>query len=256
VSLYDICEVLYLALKSLESIDKNYIIDIAHAGLVSALINKCELSGDIRSKVFESIQNKSIDEITSIFQNELMTKFSYDIITKLVSTYKSCDEVINAFGGISEDIDAQLNEFSVICKSLSDMNLTDKVRIDFSIVNDTSYYSGLVFKGYIAGIFTSVLSGGQYDKLMKKMGRKAGAIGFAVYMDMLERLEKEENRRDVDAVLLYDKSASVALVAQQVKKLTAEGMRVLAQPDIPAGVRYGKLLKLQGSEVVTLEDNA
>jgi len=31
---------------------------------------------------------------------------------------------------------------------------------------------------------------------------------------------------------------------------------VLAQPNIPTGVRYGEILKLQSSEVEALEDNA
>ena len=170
ISLYDICEVLYLAIKSLESIDENYIIDISHAGLVSELVQACNLSNDIKATVFESIQNKSLDEITVLFQNEIIDKFSYDIISKLVLTYKTYKDVISAFRGINSSIDSQLDEFTAICKSLAELTLTDKVRIDFSIVNDTSYYSGLVFKGYISGIFTSVLSGGQYDMLMKKMG--------------------------------------------------------------------------------------
>ena len=41
----------------------------------------------------------------------------------------------------------------------------------------------------------SVLSGGQYDTLMKKMGRKDRAIGFAVFLDMLERLTEEDDFR-------------------------------------------------------------
>ena len=244
ISIYDICEVLYLAVKSLENIDSNYIIDIAHAGLVSALINKCELADDIRSKVFESVQNKSIDEITSIFQNELMTKFSYDIISKLVSTYKSCDEIIGAFGGISEDIDAQLREFSVICKSLSDMNLTDKVRIDFSIVNDTSYYSGLVFKGYISGIFTSVLSGGQYDKLMKKMGKNSGAVGFAVYLDALERHGNEKSDYDYDFVILKDENCDSAQIIKTVESLSENGFSVIVLSQLDKSIRYKSLMKL------------
>ena len=103
---------------------------------------------------------------------------------------------------------------------------------------------------------SAVLSGGQYDKLMQKLGRKAGAMGFAVYTDMLERLEKEENSLDVDIVLIYDESATVAQIAKQVNRLTAEGNRVLALPNIPAGMRYGKLLKLNASEVETCEENA
>lgn len=55
---------------------------------------------------------------------------------------------------------------------------------------DANYYNGTVFKGYINGVPSAVLSGGQYDRLMEKMHRHSKAIGFAVYVDLLERLEQ------------------------------------------------------------------
>lgn len=244
ISLYDICEVLYLAIKSLESIDENYIIDIAHAGLVSALIKACNLNTDIKATVFESIQNKSLDEITSLFQNEIIDKFSYDIISKLVFTYKSFEDVTSAFSGINEYVDAQLEEFTAICKSLTDLALTDKIRIDFSIVNDTSYYSGLVFKGYISGIFTSVLSGGQYDKLMKKMGKTSGAVGFAVYLDALERHGNIKNEYDYDFVIIKDSNCSSSAVIKTVESLSENGFSVIVLSEIPKNIRYKSLMKL------------
>ena len=67
---------------------------------------------------------------------------------------------------------------------------SENVRIDCSVINDMRYYNGVTFKGFIAGVPGSVLSGGQYDALMRRMHRKDGAIGFAVYLDMLERLEE------------------------------------------------------------------
>lgn len=244
IGIYDICEVLYLAVKSLESIDENYIVDIAHAGLVSSLIKACDLSDDTKKNIFESIQNKSLDEITSIFQNGFITKFSYDIISKLISTYKSCEELKEAFGGISESVDAQLNEFCAIYKSLADLGLTDKVRIDFSIVNDTSYYSGLVFKGYIAGIFTSVLSGGQYDKLMKKMGKTSGAVGFAVYLDTLERHGNVKSDYDYDFVIIKDESCSSAQIINTVESLSENGFSVIVLSELDSSIRYKSLIKL------------
>ena len=57
-----------------------------------------------------------------------------------------------------------------------------------------NYYNGVLFKGFAAGAPDSVLSGGQYDKLMQKMGRQAKGIGFAVYLDQLERLSDREGR--------------------------------------------------------------
>ena len=244
ISLYDICEVLYLAVKSLESIDENYMLDIAHAGLLSALIGACNLIDDVKKTVFESIRNKSIDEILSLFQNDIIDKFSYDIISKLISTYKTCNEVLSAFGGINEEIDAQLSEFSTICSSLIDLGLTDKVRIDFSMVSDTSYYSGIVFKGYISGIFTSVLSGGQYDKLMKKMGKSSGAVGFAVYLDALERHGNQKADYDYDFVIIKDDSCNSADIIKTVESLSANGFSVIVLSELPKDIRYKSMMKL------------
>ena len=244
IGLYDICEVLYLAVKSLESIDENYMLDVAHAGLVSALIGACNLTDEVKKTVFESIQNKSIDEIASLFQNELINKFSYDIISRLMATYKSCDEVVSVFKGITNDTDRQLNEFAIICKSLDDLALTDKVRIDFSMVSDSSYYSGLVFKGYISGIFTSVLSGGQYDKLMRKMGKASGAVGFAVYLDALERHGNTKNDYDYDFVIIKDDGCDSASIIKTVESLSENGFSVIVLSEVPKDIRYKSLMKL------------
>ena len=41
-------------------------------------------------------------------------------------------------------------------------------------MNDMNYYNGIVFKGFLNGISEGVLSGGRYDKLVQRMGRKSG----------------------------------------------------------------------------------
>ena len=41
-----------------------------------------------------------------------------------------------------------------------------------------------------------VLSGGRYDNLMRRMDRKSGGIGFAVYVDSFERLPGESRAED------------------------------------------------------------
>ncbi len=62
--------------------------------------------------------------------------------------------------------------------------------LDFSATEDLRYYNGIAFKGFIEGIPDCVLGGGQYDGLMRRMGRKDQAIGFAVFLNMLERLQE------------------------------------------------------------------
>ena len=65
----------------------------------------------------------------------------------------------------------------------------DRVSLDFSILGDMRYYNALAFQGYVRGVPSSVLSGGMYDRLLHRMGKPGRAIGFACYLDKLERLE-------------------------------------------------------------------
>ena len=50
------------------------------------------------------------------------------------------------------------------------------------------YYNGLVFQGYLKALPRPLLKGGRYDLLLQKFTPGAGAIGFAVYLDELDRL--------------------------------------------------------------------
>lgn len=75
-------------------------------------------------------------------------------------------------------------------KQLQTTEYGSNLRLTGNLDVDENYYNGIVFKGYINGVPSAVLSGGQYDKLMQQMQRQSKAIGFAVYVDLLERLDE------------------------------------------------------------------
>ena len=108
----------------------------------------------------------------------------------------------------------------------------------------------------VSGVPSGVLSGGQYDRLLQKMGRGAKDVGFAVYLDLLELLEQDRRPFDVDAVLLYEADADPAAVRAAVRALTGEGLSVMAQRAVPEKIRCRKLWKLEESGVRLLEDHA
>ena len=121
-----------------------------------------------------------------------------------------------------------------------------KIRLDFSIVNDMNYYNGIVFNGFLNGIFECVLFGGRYDKLLKRMGRKSGAIGFALYLDLLEGLSSETREYDVDMLLIYTSDTPSEQVNAAVEELTGKGLSVSAQKAIPAKLRYKEITYIGG----------
>ena len=120
-----------------------------------------------------------------------------------------------------------------------------RIVFDYSLVSDTQYYNGVVFRGYLPGAAESVLAGGEYDGLMRRMGHRARGIGFALYLDRLEDRERER-QWDVDVLLLCDRESDAAAIRAQVKELNDKGLSVSVQNAIPEKLRCREILDRRG----------
>jgi ATP phosphoribosyltransferase regulatory subunit len=79
---------------------------------------------------------------------------------------------------------------------------------------------------------------------MENMGKKCGAIGFALYLDLLSELDVRDSEFDVDVLILYSDSTSPALLALKKEELISEGKSVTAEKKIPDKLRYRQLISL------------
>lgn len=255
---YCICEVVSLAAKSLECITDDYILDISHMGIVSQLMDVAGISQKGRGAVIKALAEKNVGAIARICTEEGVDGDSAELLKKLVTLYGTPDKVIAELKGMpqSEQFADAIDQLESINEALTLIGCANKVRIDFSVINDMGYYNGVVFKGFVNGVPEGVLSGGQYDNLMKKMSRKSRAIGFAVYLDLLERIYEDNQEFDVDFVLIYDDDAKICDINNAVKSIIEKGGSVIAQKAKPNKLRYRRLMKLQGTEVEELEVNA
>jgi ATP phosphoribosyltransferase regulatory subunit len=146
-------------------------------------------------------------------------------------------------------------QLSGVCALLDVFGDTSKVYLDFSTVNDMNYYNGITFRGFVKGIPDGVLSGGRYDTLLHKMGKKSGAIGFAVYLDMLERLSVGSSEYDVDTVLLYSKDTDAKVLAKAICEVRSDTETLRVERGESTALRCKKLLKVCEEGVITLEAN-
>lgn len=255
---YCISEVLMLAAKSLAQISGDAILDISHLGLVSQLMDHIGIPAQDRGALLKAIGEKNPHELTALCRASGISEGDIDLLRRLLATSGSPSVVLPQLETLlSGKVDGQtLNAFKDVIDSLAESSVEPMLRIDFSVVDDIHYYNGIVFKGFVNGLPGSVLTGGQYDKLMRKMDRSDRAIGFAVYMDMLERLEQPDEGYDVDTVLLYDDTTPLLVIRQTAKQLSQQGTRITVQRTIPEGIRYRQLVKLTNGEVQTIETNA
>ena len=255
---YCISEVVLLAAKSLECITDDYILDISHMGIVSEALNSVSVSEKGRKAMLKALGEKNVSGISAVCREEGIDEADAELLKKLISIYGEPCDVINKLKSVAygEKFGSAITELENITAVLAQNGCADKVRIDFSVINDMGYYSGVVFKGFVNSVPGGVLSGGQYDNLMKKMSRKNGAIGFAVYLDVLERLYDDNCKFDVDVVLLYDDNAKLCHINNAVGEISHNGESVIAQKIKPEKIKYKKLMKLCGTEVETIENNA
>ena len=180
-----------------------------------------------------------------------------DALCRLTEMYMPLEEALDILGDMTQNerMLGAYNELRHIADTMKIYGLSEKIFFDFSVVNDRNYYDGVIFKGFINGIPDSVLSGGQYDKLLRKMGKKCGAIGFAVYLDRLERFGSEESEFDTDVLLIYDGDTDCKSIIDTVKLLNESGKTVKTAVASDSSIRYRQLLKIGNGGIEILETN-
>lgn len=189
-----IAEVLYLAGKSLDLISKDNVLVVSNLNVISGVLDYAGVNGESKAKIIKLLGDKNLFAIKDILKADDVDAANYDLITSLVTVYGEAEKTLLTLDKFMVDgvTKKAVNDLKNAVNSAIKMGLSsDKVIIDFSVVNDMKYYNGIAFKGFVEGVPTGILSGGQYDNLMKKMQKRYGAIGFAVYLDEVSRVKGE-----------------------------------------------------------------
>ena len=233
VGSYEVAEVVYLAAKSLASLGDGTILSLSHVGLIRRVLELSGLEGSAAQQALDCLGQKREQELRSLCAGQgadeklLLALLRARTVGDL-EVFRDCGQGWEELRQVLELLDEK------------------QVRLDFSLGNDMKYYSGLVFQGYVRGVPTSVLSGGQYDRLLTHMGKRARAIGFAVYLD---RLPQQHDGWDVDTLLLRgDATPAQILAAAQALEGT-----VLTADTEPAERCWKRKAIWQNGEVRCLE---
>ena len=257
IDLYAECEVLMLAMRSLETISTDYILDLSHMGLIEGLLEETGADASLRSEMIAFIETKNVSALSALCEAKGVSTDLQEKLCRLTELYLPIGQALPILCELSvgEKMAAAIEKLARIEVVMTTYGLSDRLYLDFSIVNDVTYYDSLSFKGFINGISESVLSGGRYDRLMNRLDKQMGAIGFAVYLDRLERFEGAEKQYDTDIVLLYDDDMAMETILAVQTELMKDGCSVLTTQNPDTAVRYRKLLKITNGGLETLETN-
>lgn len=230
IDLYDEYETLTLAAGSLAAISENFVLDVSHLGVLSAVLDSVCTDKAFQRAAMGYLAEKNVHETEHLCDQFGVGADGKKTLLTLFTAYGEMNAVLDKIAPVCKGkAKAAYKKLQSLCKLLSSSNYADKIRLDFSVVNDMNYYSDVVFKGFIDGVAEGVLSGGRYDKMMARLGRNAGAIGFAVYLDLLDGFNEEKSATDVDVAVLYDAKTSLSQLTKTVEKLVKKGCSVSTQ---------------------------
>ncbi|MBQ9728050.1 MAG: ATP phosphoribosyltransferase regulatory subunit [Clostridia bacterium] len=246
---YDVLETVLLAAKSLLEISPNFALDVSHLGIVSAILEEIGKGEKFNAEITRCLAEKNPHETAAVCERYGVKAEDCKTLLLLLRSYGDMKTVLAALQGVcktGKTLDAY-RELEALGELLSGTEYADKIRFDLSLINDMNYYNGIVFKGFVDGVYEGVLSGGQYDKLLSKMGKKAKAIGFAVYLDLLEGLYAKKREFDADTLVLYDENTPLKTVLDTVEELAKTGKSVNARKE-KGDFRYGEIVDLTGGK--------
>ncbi len=223
---FTVGEVLLLAVKSLEAVGKPFKLCVSHMGLLNAAVCAANLPDAAEDALFAAVESKSVSIIRDLFAQFGGDAAACDALCALTDLHGSLHAVLPTLKALAPN-DA-FTELAAIDAFLQAAGIECEVQFDFSLKGDTKYYNGAVFCGFIEGVPRAILSGGRYDLLMQKLGKKSDAIGFAVYLDLLERLDIAE-KAVTDTVKLTYTADNFAEIAKKAELLRKDGKTVIVE---------------------------
>ncbi len=240
-------EICSLAMKSLAVISDEYVLDVSHMGLISSFLDNCSIvSIKAREEILSCICSKNMHDLKNVCQCYNIDDSVIESLNKLINISSDFESALSELKKllVCDEMKAAFEELSDLYITLKSLGLSDKIRLDLSLLNDIDYYNGLVFKGYINGIHKAVLSGGRYDKLTEKFNKSIGAMGFAIYLGDLLYFYDNKDEYDADILIIYDKDSEIQKVFTECEKLRNEGKIVRMDTTIPKDFKYRETVKM------------
>lgn len=186
-------EIIALAIECLrKSRLKGFQMSISHIDFFRGIVDELDLAESDKEKIFSAVSRKDYVALEILLEHHPVHPKMKELILSLPSfrgdigmIHKACKLIKNPVAL------AALENLGEIYRLLKVYGADQDVFVDFGMMRDFDYYSGMVFEGYSPGIGAPICGGGRYDDLLGQYGSPAPATGFAIGLERLMLALKE-----------------------------------------------------------------
>ncbi|WP_144698074.1 ATP phosphoribosyltransferase regulatory subunit [Fictibacillus phosphorivorans] len=207
----------------------SFTVAVGHIGFVQELLSEILGNDDRAADLLRYLNEKNYVGYTSHVKKLPLSSIDTQRLLKLLDL-RGGIEVLEEASSLNPNRRGQqtLQELKNLYDLLEDYDAAQNIVFDFTLFSHMSYYTGIVFEGYGAGIGAPIASGGRYDDLLSRFDRKAPAIGFAIRMDyFVEALGKKKDDTKRQCILYTNERRKEAL--KLARNMRSEGKRLVMQ---------------------------
>jgi ATP phosphoribosyltransferase regulatory subunit len=178
-------EVLMLALDAMKCLGTDhYQLEIGSSGFFKAAARYAGLRQEEMETLADLVDRKAMVDLQEFLEASSLSEKGMDFFMKL--PLLSGDRTVLTEAqklSFCPELNEEISRLMELDQMLSDLGRGSQIRYDLGKVPHLTYYTGIIFEGWVEGIGSSVLSGGRYDDLLKKFGRDLPACGFGIKID-------------------------------------------------------------------------
>lgn len=225
-------EVIATAINSVKALGiENFQVDIGQVEFFKGIMEETGLSEQDIEQIRILIDRKDFIGIEEIVEGHDINRDLKELILGLPRLFGSIDSIIKQVETVTVN-KRSLNALAYLRKVLEiidDYGLGKYVSIDLGMVQSLNYYTGIIFRGFTYGVGFPILSGGRYDNLVEKFGKKCPATGFSLGINLimmaLERQKISVEKPGVDSLICYGKEGRKTAF-ELCNELRRQGLRV------------------------------
>ncbi len=220
-------EVLCIAAETLEAVGlSDFRIELGHAGLFRRIADGIPVEESVKEELREAVESKNGGALQSLLTGLPQTPETRAL--RALPRLFGGAEVLKAPALLACEAALEpLRYLEKVYDTLRELSLDAGIQIDLGLVHRNEYYTGTVFRGYIAGSGDAVISGGRYDHLLERFGSPHPAIGFALDLNAIAKvlLSGNDEKKIFSDVLIAARAGREAEALRLYRELLGSGLR-------------------------------
>lgn len=225
-------EVISLAVKTMREFGlDNFMVSLNQIGIFNGLLADSAIQPEDKVLIRKLVEKKDLVELPRMLDKLPIHDLLKETIA-LLPTLHGGLEVFNRLPYLEKSPNTvqAVEELIAIYGALQNMGVQQQILVDLGVLRGLDYYTGVVFEGFSPDLGYGLLGGGRYDNLLSQFGFPCPATGFALGMDRLTLVLKNQIKEvprylvggtDLQAMVL---EADVLRAEGKIVELDVEGL--------------------------------